>query len=438
MDQAVIDQADLRQDAWLETLCAFANGRGGSLLVEVPETRRRKTPLETLEWLPVRIYEELGITCEVNLVMDGGRMGIEVTVLPSAMPVSLEGRFFQRRGGETALLTGVDLVRFLRGRDSEEEAPWERRPASACCLEDLDPDALRMLLRAADVRASSAEDARPNAKNARETMRRLAALGLADEASGFFDNACVLLAHPSPDKLVEGAFTVIGFFEGTLREERTPAHRYEAHGSLMAQVEQAMAEVLRQASMGRHPSLLPPEALREALLNALVHKDYEAGAPIQVSVYPDRVTITNVGRPPETWTTETLLSPHSARPGNPVVAATLAAAGLVGSWGRGVALMADACAKAGLPAPLFTLEADETTVTLPLCPAESSSDLRLSRVDRAVLDLLRTLDHPTAADLARSLAVSDSTVRRALRRLTQLQLIERRGSTKTGFWIVLP
>ena len=121
MDQEVIEQADLRHGAWLETACAFANGRGGSLLVEVPETRRGKTPLETLEWLPVRLYEELGITCEVSLVMVGGRMGVEAAVLPSAQPVSYEGRFFQRRDGQTSLLVGTDLVRFLRSRGEEEE-----------------------------------------------------------------------------------------------------------------------------------------------------------------------------------------------------------------------------------------------------------------------------------------------------------------------------
>ena len=432
MDQVVIDQAELRQGAWLETVCAFANGHGGSLLVEIPETRRRKMPLETLEWLPVRIYEELGVTCEVNLVMAGGRMGVEASVPPSAAPVSLEGRFFQRIAGETVLLTGVDLVRFLRGHDSGEEAPWERRPVPAAHLEDLDPAALEMLLRAADERRGAP------APEAQDALRELAELGLADAADGFLDNACVLLAHPAPDELIEGAFTVIGFFGDSTRRAGAPARRVEVRGPLTVQAEQAAAAVLRQDGGGCGRGVLPVEALQEALLNALVHKDYASGAPIQVSVYPDRVSLSNVGRPPATWTAETLLAPHSARPGNPIVAATLASAGVVSSWGRGVALMAGACAGAGLPAPLFSLEADETTVTLPLSAADPASDLRLSRVDQRILELLRGPGRPVAADLAAALSVSDSTVRRSLRRLTQLGLIERRGSTKTGFGVVLP
>lgn len=548
MDQEVIEQADLRYGAWLETACAFANGRGGSLLVEVPETRRGKTPLETLEWLPVRLYEELGITCEVSLVMVGGRMGVEAAVLPSAQPVSYEGRFFQRRDGQTSLLVGTDLVRFLRGRGEEDELAWERRPVSAARLEDLDPAVLRPLLQAAEGRIASAPDgradegaagkdagdgtpsdggrggiarllragdgARPSdgggpgradrtpasdgwsvddlldgelsddGRRAAAVLRRLAALNLADEATGLVNNACVALAHHAPDELVAGAFTVIGFFEdeGVSADgvsDDAPSRRIEVRGPLVSQANAAVETILAAAGAAagaadaQHGSAtetrrggaspvrstfraagtdgasttpavkdgeLPAAALREALLNALAHKDYAAGAPVQVSVYPDRVTVSNVGRPPAAWTTEDLASPHSARPANPVMAAALAALGAAGSWGRGTRLMADACAQAGLAAPAFALGADETSVTLPLVPppVDPLEDLRLSSVDRRLLGLLSDLDRPNAAELAAALGVSDSTVRRSLKRLTQLRLIARHGSTKTGFWRVLP
>ena len=425
MDQEVIEQADLRQGAWLETVCAFANGHGGSLLVEVPESRRGKSSsLETLEWLPVRIYEELGITCEVNLVMVGGRMGVEVTVLPSAAPVSCEGRFFQRRDGETALLVGADLVRFLRGRDTEEEAPWERRPVPGARLDDLDPAML--------ARLGVPED---DLRSAPAVVRCLAAAGLADEATGFLNHAGVLLAHRSPDQVIDGAFVRVGFFDDDASPR--PAQRLEARGPLPSQADQVVDAVLGPRRGDRVVAgSLPAGALREALLNALAHKDYASGAPVKVSVMPDRVTVVNVGRPPAAWTAETLGALHSARPANPALAAALGRLGAVGAWGGGCALMAAACAEAGLPAPRFALGADEVAATLPLEPAppDPLADLRLSRVDRRVLERLRADDRPTAAVLAADLAVSDSTVRRSLRRLTQLRLIERIGSTKTGFW----
>lgn len=487
MDQEVIEQGDLRQGTWLETVCAFANGRGGSLLVEVAETRRRKTPLETLERLPVVIYEELGITCDVNLVMVGGRMAVEATVLPSPQPVSYEGRFFQRRGGQTSLLVGADLVRFLRGRDEEEEAPWERRPVPSARLEDLDADALQALGHAARERTEPASF--PDADWADEApatdglLAQLGALGLADSATGFLNHAGVLVAHRAPDELIEGALVVVGFFaEDSLGgPSRGPSRRLEIRGPLVSQANQVVEAVLNPlppgvrrvvaagasgaagSSTGASDSAsavgtsgtagatgtpgsarvkegaLPPAVLREAVLNALTHKDYAAGAPVQVSVYADRVVVANVGRPPMSWTADDLAAPHSARPSNPTVAGALAAIGATAGWGRGAQLMNDACAQAGLPAPRFELSVDETTVTLPLVPApvDPLADLRVTRTDRQVLALLAELDRPTAAHLATTLGVSDSTVRRSLKRLTQLGLIARHGSNKTGFWRAL-
>lgn len=487
MDQEVIEQGDLRQGAWLETVCAFANGHGGSLLVEVAETRRRKTPLETLERLPVVIYEELGITCDVNLVMVGGRMAVEVTVLPSPQPVSYEGRFFQRRGGQTSLLVGADLVRFLRGRDEEEEAPWERRPVPSARLEDLDADALQALGHAARERTEPASfpdsDWADEAPAMDGLLAQLGALGLADSATGFLSHAGVLMAHRAPDELIEGALVVVGFFtdDAPGGSTRGPARRLEIRGPLVSQANQVVEAVLSplppgvrrvvaagaagaagsstgasdSASAVRTPGTagatgtpgsarvregaLPPAALREAVLNALTHKNYAAAAPVQVSVYADRVVVANVGRPPAQWTADDLAAPHSARPSNPTVASALAAVGATAGWGRGTQLMNDACAQAGLPAPRFELSVDETTVTLPLVPApvDPLADLRVTRTDRQVLALLAELDRPTAAHLAATLGVSDSTVRRSLKRLTQLGLIARHGSNKTGFWRVL-
>ncbi|UKI37040.1 MAG: hypothetical protein L6V93_02090 [Clostridiales bacterium] len=51
---------------------------------------------------------------------------------------------------------------------------------------------------------------------------------------------------------------------------------------------------------------VPEEALREALLNALCHKDYSRGIPIQISIYNDKLYIANYGHLPENWTVENL------------------------------------------------------------------------------------------------------------------------------------
>lgn len=78
---------------------------------------------------------------------------------------------------------------------------------------------------------------------------------------------------------------------------------------------------------------VPDDALREALLNALCHKQYESGIPIQISVYEDKLYIANCGKLPENWTVENLMSKHASKPYNPSIANVFYLAGLIESWG---------------------------------------------------------------------------------------------------------
>ena len=98
----------------------------------------------------------------------------------------------------------------------------------------------------------------------------------------------------------------------------------------------------------------PKDALREAILNAVSHKDYAGCTPIQIRVYSDRIKIWNEGQLPENWTVEDLLQEHSSRPYNPDIANAFFRCGYVESWGRGIEKITEQCAISGLPMPIFT------------------------------------------------------------------------------------
>ncbi len=87
----------------------------------------------------------------------------------------------------------------------------------------------------------------------------------------------------------------------------------------------------------------PEKALREALLNAVSHKDYAGCTPIQIRVYPDSIKIWNEGRLPEDWTVANLLQEHSSRPYNTDIANAFFRSGYVESWGRGIDKITEQC-----------------------------------------------------------------------------------------------
>lgn len=108
--------------------------------------------------------------------------------------------------------------------------------------------------------------------------------------------------------------------------------------------------------------LFPREALREVLLNALVHRDYSSGVPIQIRVYDDRIRFSNDAQLPEGLTADRLLSAHRSQPHNPLLAGALFRSGDIESWGRGIDKIRDACRTHGAEFPVLSVEPFSFTV----------------------------------------------------------------------------
>ena len=102
---------------------------------------------------------------------------------------------------------------------------------------------------------------------------------------------------------------------------------------------------------------MPREALREALLNACINKDYAEPSSIQIRVYENKLEIINGGVLPEGWTVETLLSSHRSMPYNPDIANTFFRAGEIEAWGRGIERIITACKNDGFSTPKFRYDA---------------------------------------------------------------------------------
>ena len=154
----------------------------------------------------------------------------------------------------------------------------------------------------------------------------------------------------------------IGYFRGTV----DLIYQDEVHGNLFHQVKQTLdvltAKYLRALisyeGIQRVESLpMPREALREALLNSVVHKSYESNSPIQIAVFDDKLEIYNSAVLPEDWTIEDLLRSHRSRPYNPDVANIFFRAGEIESWGRGIQRIIEACQAEDCPAPTFEYRA---------------------------------------------------------------------------------
>ena len=105
----------------------------------------------------------------------------------------------------------------------------------------------------------------------------------------FLKRAALLLFHPNPEKFVTGAFIKIGFF----KNDADLIFQDEVHGNLFEQIEKTLdilftkyiKAIISYENKIHRIETYPKDAIREALLNAIAHKDYSGGVPIQISVY---------------------------------------------------------------------------------------------------------------------------------------------------------
>jgi ATP-dependent DNA helicase RecG len=107
----------------------------------------------------------------------------------------------------------------------------------------------------------------------------------------------------------------------------------------------------------------PFEAIREALINAIIHRNY-FGPPIQISIYDDKIMIWNVGELPEKITIEDLKRKHASYPRNPRLADVFFKGGLIEAWGRGTLKILNECIQYGLPEPAIELMSGGIAVTI--------------------------------------------------------------------------
>lgn len=478
----------------LRLLCGIANAGGGRLVITLPgrdHSRKMRRYRKTFELIPRLAQESLGLDCTTEPIMDGAQLCLEISIPASAHPLKYLGKYYLYTNGKNTVIAEKLLERLF----SDEASSWETRIQPFARREDLDTYTLERMVAILNDPASSANT--DGVARERTTEEVLEIYGIKDRYAEALTNIGLLLLHRTPHIYLPGAFIKIGSFDET-GKEIDPAKSIT--GPLTMQFRNALEALyghyLPQALIAQNNAtssatlkLPPKEAVAEALLNALLHKDYESALPVRISVHPYQLHISNVGRPPCAWTEEDLHGRHSSRPNNPALADALNLKGLFNGWGNGINAMIRACQRAGVPQPKITLRPDETEVTFAIGidadasagqarprPTNQRSEranpntathrslrsaahqseqaaprkktfkdhsiaaarrLDMTSTDEYILKVIETNGRVTALRIAEVLGVSESTVRRSFRRLRELGFIERIGSNKAGYWCVV-
>lgn len=374
-DRVELTTSTRDRDKFGKAICAFANdfpdhGEPGYLVVGVDdrgqpsgltvgdELLRRLADLRsdvTLEPLPA-------LTVQKYELPDGQVAVVEV--LPSDLPpVRYRGTIWIRTGPSQRRANRQE-ERMLVEKRTASQRTFDARPSLASSLADLVPSLFTMSYLPAAVDRTVLEE------NERPVEEQMASLRFYDLARNRPTNAAVLLFGRDPLATIPGAWIQFVRWSGTdMAAEPASEKRFEgdlitvlrelqAFLDLPVQSRPVSVSTLREETRSDYPGV----AIRELLLNAIMHRTYESNAPVRFYWYDDRIEIQNPGglygvASPENF-------PRQTDYRNPVLSAAFATLGYVNRFGRGVVRAQEALRRNGNPEAEFTFEPTDVLVTI--------------------------------------------------------------------------
>ncbi len=431
------------RDDYLKWVCSFANADGGTLVIgknDQGQVVGLANAKRLLVDIPNKVQDTLGIVVAVNLHTQAGLDWIEIVVDAYPSPISYNGEYHLRSGSTKQELRGAALNRFLLRKLGRH---WDGVPVPFVTMADLDPRAIQTF------RKLTGKSGRLSAESLAESDAVLVEKLHLTEGR-FLKRAATLLFHSDPEKFTTGACVKIGFF----RTDSDLLYHDVIEGDLFTQVDKTLdllltkylrAGISYQGSQRLERFPVPEAALREAVINAIAHKDYGALIPIQISVYDNKLMIWNAGQLPPDWSLARLMSKHSSQPANPDIARALFLAGKIESWGRGIDLIRNTCLGYGSPAPLFDCDSAGFWVEFAFTvSADSQNGLGNGLGDglgdspqARILQLVQGKPTISITELSQQLKISTTAVEKSLKRLKTKGLLQRVGSARSGHWTVL-
>ena len=395
----------------------------------------------------------------------------------------------------------ASLVRYLEEKEYIRWKPFDAACDNGATLEDLDEGKMKNFIHMAR--------SKRNFPLSVETppVSLLTHLNLIDD-HGRIANAALLLFGKKPQKYFISSEIKCVQFYGNVIEKPMPAYQIYK-GDVFELVDQATSFVMSRidnwvgtrtkgesASIPTHPEL-PIDAVKEAIVNAVCHRDYTSNASVQIMLFRNRLEVWNPGTLPYGLTVQKLHGPHKSLPANPLLADPMYWNGYIEKVGTGTEDIINKCKEYGLKTPKFCqeedfkvviwrarniqdkskrsksdpnliqsdpnksevtlgegeiqdkskrsksdpnlIQSDPNKVEVALGEGEIQDNAKRSKSDpneiEALMKLVKKSPSISRAELAKQLHLSERQVRRIIERLRGEERLIRRGGTR-GEWII--
>lgn len=424
-----------------ETASAFSNTKGGTIIVGFDEDKDEIVGVEidknTLEELAnyIKQHTDSPIFPSVRIENVEDKKIIVIEVPESQeKPVLFKGRAYKRVGKSSHKISSAEIRKLVV---ESKKIYWDEQVCEDATLNDIDEEKFRWFLREARIKRGLkiSEDS-----DIKEALIKLKLL-----KNGKLTNAAVLLFSKEP-LFLQSEVKCIRF------SGNKPVKPYidfqTLKGDVLNMIDMAVNFVLRNIKKAiwlvpgqvqrEEKYEYPPNAIREAIMNAVVHRDYETTSKVQVRVFDDYIEIWNPGRLPAGWSVENLKQKHESIPKNPLLFKQLFWINYVEDVGGGIMDMINNCNEWGIPEPEFEDTGTSIVVTFrkSFITDELMSNLNLNERQKKAINYLKERNKITNKEYRELFNVVKDTANRDLVDLMGKKLIKREGSGPQTYYVL--
>jgi ATP-dependent DNA helicase RecG len=428
-EQQNVEYKQSWHDDYLKWVCGFSNAQGGVIFIGKDDNGNVVGVADykkLMDDIPNKIRNTMGITAEVNLHEEDGKYFIEIVTHPYSVPISVRGRYYYRSGSTKQELTGAALNEFLLKKSGKT---WDDVIEARATFDDIDEKTVKIFLTASQNTGRLPENDGLDLPELFEKLRLT--------ENGQLKRAAIILFGKDPGKFYPSIYVKIGRFG---KDDTDIIFQETEEGNLILLLQAVLNQLnhkflIRSIGFeGMHrieKGEYPLAAIREMLLNSLVHRNY-MGAPIQIRVYDDKISIWNEGSLPAGLTLAALKRSHSSRPRNPIIADVAFKGGYIDAWGRGTIKILDTCKEAELPEPEMQEQDGGFSITLFKNNLTQEQLIKLGLNDRQVKAVIFVKEKGkiTNKEYQEMNKTSDRTALRDLDNLIELNVFVKEGEKK--------
>ena len=342
-------------------------------------------------------------------------------------PYSCRGRAFMRTGDEDRQLSMHELGNLFSARQSHS---WDSQIAD-CALKDINPNAVKDFVK----RANLAGRIDFKFQSAEATLKKL---GLLKDGKPL--RAAQALFSPKNPINVQAAL-----FAGTDKLTFLDIQQFEGQNifQLLKECEEYIKKNMRwRVKFGKlereEIPEIPLDALREALVNSLCHRDYLAPESNKIAIFKNRIEIYNPGQFPVGLAPEDFIKkPEQSILRNPIIAECMYRTKDVEKWGSGLKRIHEACKENGVKVRFQRLKTGFAVGFMREIAPQVTPQVQLSSLEQRIFDVVQKEPRISRMGLSIKLKISADTVKEYLGKLKAKGAIRRVGMTRAGYWEIL-